>query len=165
MANNHTFKVGDTVKTKANATNPHVGGKIRYIACGNARPSVGTCLKNACTHDPKDYIWVLWPGKTTTVSYLHSDLELDPNATQQPGLGNQVSSPAGPPGVGMPVPPTVASDKPADTKPLPIETAVEHFKSKVKETEVLDANDFDWKSYNSRSVTDSKGKAKPHVKF
>jgi len=164
MANNHTFQVGDTVKTKQGLQNQNSGGKVRYIACGNARPSIGTCSKSGCAHDPKDYIWVLWPGKTTTTSYPYTDIELDPNAAQQVQSGSQ--------GTGLPIPPNqanqvapVAKEPPADTKPLSIESVVEHFKSKVKDTEVLDSNEFDWKSYNSRPVTDSKGKAKPHAKF
>jgi hypothetical protein len=84
------YKVSDRVKTSGKnlvgLATPIVrlNGKVRYIACQLATTSGGkTCDKDTCQHTIKDYVWVLWPGKTATMSYHYSELDYEPGYSPQ----------------------------------------------------------------------------------
>jgi hypothetical protein len=69
------FNIGDIVDTVPTVANQRQGGRVRYMACYNATMAGGrTCDKKTCQHSPRDYIWVLWNGQKTTVSYHESEL-------------------------------------------------------------------------------------------
>jgi hypothetical protein len=80
------YKISDRVKTLVGRATPilRLNGKIRYIACQLATTSGGkTCDKDNCQHPIKDYVWVLWPGKTKTLSYHYSELDYEPGYAPQ----------------------------------------------------------------------------------
>jgi hypothetical protein len=75
MAN--AFKVGDIVKTVPTMATQKDGGEVRFIACGDARASVGTCDKKTCVHAPQDYVWIRWPGQQGLGVFHYAELDLD----------------------------------------------------------------------------------------
>jgi hypothetical protein len=84
------FKVGDVVNTTAAVANQRQGGKVKYIACANARGSVGTCDKKTCPHPPT-HVWVLWPGMKSTVSYPEEELELVQVKVAEEEIGEDIA--------------------------------------------------------------------------
>jgi hypothetical protein len=88
------FKPGDIVKTVAAMATQKAGGEVRFIACGDARASVGTCDKKTCIHPNADYVWVKWPTTVGLSVYMYGELEFDAaniplaDTKEQPTLPN-----------------------------------------------------------------------------
>lgn len=72
------FRPLNKVKTLPASPNQRRNGTVAYTACSLATVAGGkTCKFITCTHNPKDYVWVLWPGEKKLFSYHHTDLELE----------------------------------------------------------------------------------------
>jgi hypothetical protein len=79
------YKIFDRVKTsgknavgKPGATT-RFNGRVKYIACQLATTSGGkTCDKDNCLHQIQDYVFVIWPTMTKTMSYHYSELDYEP---------------------------------------------------------------------------------------
>jgi hypothetical protein len=72
------FIIGDIVDTAATVATQRQGGRIRYCACFGATMAGGrVCDKKICVHsNARDYVWVLWNGLKTTISYHETELVL-----------------------------------------------------------------------------------------
>jgi hypothetical protein len=132
MAN--TFVVGDKVRTTigSKVSMQRLNGKVKYIACQLATQAGGrACDRKTCTHAIKDYIWVIWPMQTTTVSYHHSELEYE--------AGYKARAPTTLPAAkDMPKPAITEKDKDMDAFKKKVSTIMEPSK----------AGAFDWDKYH-----------------
>ena len=88
------FIVGQTV-----ALDPYnqskTGGKVLYIACKLALPSVQKCDKKDCKHAYRNYVWVSW-NDGRVFSYRFSKLRLMSADELKPRIGKELSGRIGP---------------------------------------------------------------------
>jgi hypothetical protein len=70
-------------------------GKVLYITCRLALPSIKECDKKDCKHNNKNYVWVVWKdGKI--FSYRFTKLRLMTADELSPKIGRELSGRIGP---------------------------------------------------------------------
>lgn len=80
------------------AAKSHLGrtrGKVIYLACKLALPSIKQCDKKACPHPEKNYAWVSWPDQKV-FAYHFQELKLLTEDDLKPKIGKELSGKIGP---------------------------------------------------------------------
>jgi hypothetical protein len=143
----NTFHILDRVKTSGKNTvgvpgaTVRLNGKVKYIACQLATKAGGkTCDKDNCNHPIKDYVWVLWPMTTKTMSYHYSELDFEPGYGPIAGNARTV----------------LPAAKDMKVAPLTIkDAALEKMKEKVSDI-LKPEPEFDFHKYNFGRIKSSK---------
>lgn len=85
----NTFKVDDIVNLiDWSCTRTH--GKVQFITCKDALPSVRKCDKKNCQHEKKTIVWCKWPNGRV-FAYHYSKLTLTPPEDLKSRIGRELS--------------------------------------------------------------------------